>query len=125
MRYVRQGMVQAYAIFVMSAAFIGLAFAPGVAYACAALALVGGGEILLFTSNQATLQICVPQAMRGRMASLQQLYPGFIGLGILTEGVLVDFIGNLIRDRNHRDRRSRANGALLTARGGLGAVRVG
>lgn len=125
MRYVRQGMVQAYAIFVMSAAFVGLAFAPGVAYACAALALAGAGEILLFTSNQATLQICVPQVMRGRMASLQQLYPGFIGLGVLTEGVLVDFIGIRIVTVLIAIAAAALTGALLTARGGLGAVRVG
>ena len=125
MRYVRQGMVQAYAIFVMSAAFIGLAFAPGVAYACAALALAGAGEILLFTSNQATLQICVPQAMRGRMASLQQLYPGFIGLGVLTEGVLVDLIGIRFVTVIIAIAAAALTGALLTARGGLGAVRVG
>jgi MFS family permease len=125
MRYVRQGIVQAYAIFVMSAAFIGLAFAPGVAYACAALALAGAGEILLFTSNQATLQICVPQAMRGRMASLQQLYPGFIGLGVLTEGVLVDLIGIRFVTVIIAIAAAALTGALLTARGGLGAVRVG
>jgi len=125
MRYVRQGIVQAYAIFVMSAAFIGLAFAPNVAYACAALALAGAGEILLFTSNQATLQICVPQAMRGRMASLQQLYPGFIGLGVLTEGVLVDLIGIRFVTVIIAIAAAALTGALLTARGGLGAVRVG
>ena len=125
MRYVRQGIVQAYAIFVMSAAFIGLAFAPNVAYACAAPALAGAGEILLFTSNQATLQICVPQAMRGRMASLQQLYPGFIGLGVLTEGVLVDLIGIRFVTVIIAIAAAALTGALLTARGGLGAVRVG
>ena len=125
MRYVRQGKVQAYAIFVMSAAFIGLAFAPGVAYACAALVIAGAGEILLFTSNQATLQMCVPEAMRGRMASLQQLYPGFIGLGVFTEGVLVDFIGIRFVTVLIAIVAAALTGALLTARGGLGAVRVG
>jgi predicted MFS family arabinose efflux permease len=125
MRYVRQGMVQAYAIFVMSAAFVGLAFAPGVAYACAALAIAGAGEILLFTSNQATLQMCVPEAMRGRMASLQQLYPGFIGLGVLTEGVLVDFIGIRFVTVLIAAAAATLTCVLLSARGGLGAVRVG
>ena len=49
--------------------------------------------MVLFTSNQATLQMCVPEAMRGRIASLLQLYPGFISLGVLFAGLLADVIG--------------------------------
>ena len=124
MRFPRQGVVQACAIFVMSAAFLGLAVAPSVAFACAALALAGAGEMVLFTSNQATLQMCVPESMRGRMASLQQLYPGFISLGVLAEGVLADVIGIQLVTALTGIAAAALTGVLLTSRAGLGAVRV-
>lgn len=93
MRFPRQGVVQAAAVLAMCAAFLVLAAAPGVAVACAALAAAGLAEMVLFTSNQATLQLLVPEAMRGRIASLLQLYPGFVSIGIMLEGLLADVIG--------------------------------
>ena len=53
----------------------------------------GSAEMVLFTSNQATLQMCVPENMRGRITSLQQLYPGFVSVGIMIEGIVADWIG--------------------------------
>ncbi len=79
----RQGTVQGCAVLVMCAGFLLLSMAPSVALACAALAFAGLAEMVLFTSNQATLQMLVPEAMRGRMASLLQLYPGLVSVGIL------------------------------------------
>jgi hypothetical protein len=70
-----------------------LSVAPSVTIACAALIGAGLAEMVLFTSNQATLQMVVPEAMRGRIASLLQMYPGFVSIGILFEGVLADWIG--------------------------------
>ena len=125
MRYVRQGLVQACAVFGMSAALVGLAVAPGVPFACAVLGIAGMGEIVLFTSNQAMLQMCVPEAMRGRMASLQQLYPGLVSLGVFAEGVLSDFIGVQLVTGLAAVATTVFTGLLLTARGGLSAVRAG
>lgn len=124
MRYARQGVVQAYAIFTMSAAFIVLAAAPTVLLACAALAVAGVAEMVHFTSNQASLQMCVPTAMRGRIASLQQLYPGFVSIGVLVAGVLAEFLGIRLITVLLAAITAALTGMLLTARVGLGAVRV-
>lgn len=124
MRYPRQGLVQAYAIFVMSAAFIALAAAPTVPLACAALTVAGLAEMVHFTSNQASLQMCVPVAMRGRVASLQQLYPGFVSIGVLVAGVLAEFFGMRLITVLVAVITAAFTGVLLTTRAGLGAVRV-
>ena len=124
MRFARQGMVQACAIFGMSIAFTALALAPNVAFACIALAAAGIGEMVHFTSNQATLQMCVPEAMRGRIASLLQFYPGFISLGILVAGVFADMIGIQLLTGLLAATAAALTGLLLTPRGGLNAVRV-
>jgi MFS family permease len=124
MRFARQGLVQACAIFAMSIAFAALALAPSVPFACVALAAGGVGEMVHFTSNQATLQMCVPEAMRGRMASLLQFYPGFISLGVLVAGVLADVIGIQLLTGLLAATAAALTGLLLTPRGGLSAVRV-
>ena len=89
----KQGVVQACAVYAMCAGFLLLSAAPSVAWACAALIASGSAEMVLFTSNQATLQMCVPENMRGRITSLQQLYPGFVSVGIMIEGIVADWIG--------------------------------
>ena len=93
MQFPQQGVVQACAVLAMCAGFLVLSIAPTVPVACAALMAAGLGEMVLFTSNQAMLQLMAPVAMRGRIASLLQLYPGFIGVGIMFEGMLADHIG--------------------------------
>ena len=124
MRFSRQGLVQACAIFGMSIAFTALAFAPSVPFACAALGVAGVGEMVHFTSNQATLQMCVPDAMRGRIASLLQFYPGFISLGVMVAGVLAAVIGIQLLTCLLAATAAVLAGLLLTPGGGLNAVRV-
>mgnify|MGYP001596628824 FL=1 len=77
-----------------------------------------------FTSSQATLQMSVPEAMRGRMASLQQLCPGFISIGVLIAGVLTDFMGVQLLTGLVAAVTAVLTALLLTPRGGLNAVRV-
>ena len=125
MHFTRQGLVQACAVFVMCAAFVVLSVAPSVALACAALAVAGTGEMVHFTSSQATLQMCVPEAMRGRIASLQQLCPGFISIGVLFAGVLAEFMGVQLLTGLVAAATALLTALLLTPRGGLSAVRVG
>ena len=124
MRFPRQGLVQACAVFVMCAAFVVLAVAPSVALACAALAAAGVGEMVHFTSSQATLQMSVPEAMRGRMASLQQLCPAFISVGVLVAGLLTDFMGVQLLTGLVAAVTAMLTALLLTPRGGLSAVRL-
>ena len=121
----RQGVIQGCSVVVMSVAFLGLAVAPSVALGCTALIIAGCAEIVLFTSNQATMQMSVPAEMRGRMASLQQLYPGFTAFGIFTEGIIVEFIGIQALTVLIAIAAAICAALLLTPRGGLAAVRVG
>jgi len=124
MHFARQGLVQACAVFAMCAAFVVLAVAPVVAVACAALVAAGMGEMVHFTSSQATLQMSVPEAMRGRIASLQQLCPGFISIGVLFAGVLAEILDVQLVTGLMAAVTAMLTALLLTARGGLGAVQV-
>lgn len=125
MHFQRQGVVQGCAVLAMCLGFLGLSAAPSVALACAALVVSGLAEMVLFTSNQATLQMVVPEAMRGRIASLLQLYPGFASVGIMLEGVLADWIGIQWVTVLIALTTASITAFLLSARGGLAAVRVG
>jgi hypothetical protein len=49
--------------------------------------------MVLFTSNQTMMQMAAPEAIRGRVASLMQLYPAVISLGAIVTGVLIDLAG--------------------------------
>jgi hypothetical protein len=77
-----------------------------------------------FTSNQATLQMYVPVSMRGRMASLQQLYPGFVSIGVLVDGMLADILGMPLLTVLLAVITAVFTALLLTPRAGLGALRV-
>ena len=124
MHFPRQGMVQGCAVLAMCAAFLFLAVAPGVLLACAALIVAGLAEMVLFTSNQATLQMVVPETMRGRIASLLQLYPAFASVGIMLEGVVADWIGIQAVTVLIALACAALTLFLLSPRGGLAAVRV-
>ena len=124
MHFPRQGMVQGCAVLAMCAAFLFLAVAPGVLLACAALIVAGLAEMVLFTSNQATLQMVVPETMRGRIASLLQLYPAFASVGIMLEGVVADWIGIQAVTVLIALACATLTLFLLSPRGGLAAVRV-
>jgi MFS family permease len=124
MHFPRQGVVQGCAVLAMCTGFLALSVAPTVTIACAALIGAGLAEMVLFTSNQATLQMCVPEAMRGRMASLLQLYPGFVSIGILFEGVLADWIGIQWVTVLIALTTAALTLFLLSPRGGLSAVHV-
>ncbi len=124
MHFPRQGVVQGCAVLAMCAGFLLLSAAPSVALACGALIVSGLAEMVLFTSNQATLQMVVPEAMRGRIASLLQLYPGFASVGILFEGLLADVIGIQWVTVLIALTTGTLTLFLLSSRGGLSDVRV-
>ncbi len=124
MHFPRQGVVQGCAVLVMCAGFLVLAVSPSVVIACVALIVSGLAEMVLFTSNQASLQMVVTESMRGRMASLQQLYPGFVSIGIMIEGVLADWIGIQKVTVLIALTTAALTLFLLSSRGGLSAVRV-
>jgi MFS family permease len=92
-RIQRQALLQAAWILVMAFAIFGIALSPSVAIA-ACFGLIGGAAEMAHTaSNMAMLQMAAPEAMRGRVAALTMLYPGFISIGAFLAGPLSDLLG--------------------------------
>jgi MFS family permease len=92
-RYHRTGLIQTVAIVCCSLSIIGLAASPNFAVAFVAIVFAGTFEMLLGASNLAALQMLAPEAMRGRITSLSQLYPAVISLGAFLIGPLADVAG--------------------------------
>ena len=89
----RHGLIHAVCIVALAMSLLGLAASPSIAWAFPFLALGGAAEMVLVTSNQTMLQMSAPDAMRGRIAGLTQLYPAVISSAVLLSGVLLDIAG--------------------------------
>jgi len=89
----RHGLIHAASIAALAIGLVGLGASPSTPWALLFLALAGAAEMTLVTTNQIMLQMSAPDAMRGRMAGLTQLFPGVIALGTLLSGVLTDLAG--------------------------------
>ncbi len=91
-RYDRTGLVQTLALVVFGASLICFALSPKIEFALVWLALAGIAEMIHFTIHVTTLQMCAPEHMRGRMASLLPMFPAFISVGSLLAGLLADLL---------------------------------
>ena len=91
-RYDRTGLVQTLALTVFGAALFCFALAPNIELAVVCLTIAGVAEMVHFTIHVTTLQMCAPEHMRGRMASLLPMFPAFISVGSLIAGVIADFL---------------------------------
>jgi len=91
-RYDRTGLVQTLALVVFGASLLCFALSPTIELAVVWLALAGIAEMVHFTIHVTTLQMCAPEHMRGRMASLLPLFPAFISVGALLAGALADLL---------------------------------
>ena len=92
-QYDKVGAVQTSALVLLAASLVGFALSPGVVFAVAFLVLVGMAEMMHATTNVTTLQMCAPQEMRGRVASLLPVFPAVISIGSLTSGIGADLMG--------------------------------
>ncbi len=57
------------------------------------LVLAGIAEMVHHTIHVTTLQMCAPEHMRGRVASLLPVFPAFISVGALASGIATDAFG--------------------------------
>ena len=89
----RVGYVQTVAILAFAAALAGFAYSPTLHAAVFFLAVAGMAEMVHATIHVTTLQMCAPQEMRGRVASLLPVFPAFISIGSLTSGMGADLFG--------------------------------
>lgn len=92
-RYDRSGLVQVLALVVFGASLFCFAVSPTIAYAVAFLAVAGIAEMVHHTIHVTTLQMCAPEHMRGRVASLLPIFPAFISVGALASGLAADVMG--------------------------------
>jgi ENTS family enterobactin (siderophore) exporter len=78
---------------VFAFSLVAFAVSPDIAVAVVFLVLAGIAEMVHHTVHVTTLQMCAPEHMRGRIASLLPIFPAFISIGALFAGVLADFLG--------------------------------
>ena len=89
----RIGRVQTLALVMFALSLVGFALSPNMAVAVLFLIGAGTAEMVHAASNVTTLQMCAPQELRGRIASLIPVFPAFIALGSLTSGMGADLLG--------------------------------
>lgn len=92
-RYERVGLLQVLALFAFAGSLIGFALSPNVAVALFFLLISGAAEMVHVAANHTTLQMCAPERLRGRVASLLPIFPAFIAVGSFTSGVGADLVG--------------------------------
>ena len=81
------------ALIAFAASLFGFAASPSIPLAVVFLALAGIAEMVHHTIHVTTLQMCAPEHMRGRVASLLPVFPAFISVGALASGVAADALG--------------------------------
>lgn len=92
-RYDQSGLIQMLALAVFAFSLIAFAMSSSIAVAVVFLAIAGIAEMVHHTVHVTTLQMCAPEHMRGRIASLLPIFPAFISVGALVAGILADFLG--------------------------------
>ena len=92
-RFEQTGLVQTLALAVFAFALIAFAVSPTIGVAVIFLVIAGVAEMVHHTLYVTTLQMCAPESMRGRMASMVPVFPAFISVGALLAGVCADLIG--------------------------------
>jgi MFS transporter, DHA1 family, staphyloferrin A biosynthesis exporter len=92
-RFDRSGLLQVLALIVFAASLFGFAVSPSIAFAVVFLAIAGIAEMVHHTIHVTTLQMCAPEHMRGRVASLLPVFPAFISVGALMSGIAADASG--------------------------------
>ena len=92
-RFDRSGLLQVLALIAFAASLFGFAVSPSISFAVVFLALAGVAEMVHHTIHVTTLQMCAPEHMRGRVASLLPVFPAFISIGALASGVAANRFG--------------------------------
>jgi predicted MFS family arabinose efflux permease len=92
-RYDQSGLAQALALAVFAFALIAFAVSRNISTAVFFLVIAGIAEMVHHTIHVTTLQMCAPEHMRGRVASLLPVFPAFISVGALLAGICADLMG--------------------------------
>jgi MFS family permease len=92
-RYDQTGLIQTLALAIFAFALIAFALSPTLSIAVVFLVIAGIAEMVHHTVHVTTLQMCAPEHMRGRVASLLPVFPAFISVGALLAGLCADLLG--------------------------------
>ncbi len=92
-RFDRVGRMQTLALIAFAGSLIAFAMSPSIGLALAFLVCAGMAEMVAQTLQVTTLQMCAPEHMRGRVASLLPIFPAFISIGGFTAGIGADLVG--------------------------------
>jgi len=89
----RRGLLQLVALLAFAAGLFGFSYTTSAWQGIALMYVTGFAEQAYLLTNMTMLQLTVPNALRGRVSSLQMLGFGLMPLGALVAGVGSDFIG--------------------------------
>jgi MFS family permease len=92
-RFERRGLVQLFALLLLSLALIGFAMSQELWVALLFLVLAGFFEMIFLATNQTLLQLSIPDDLRGRVTSMVNLNAALAPLGGLIAGVGSDLLG--------------------------------
>jgi len=92
-RYDRVGLTQMLALLAFALSLFCFGLSPTVAAAVIFLAAAGMAEMVHHTTHVTSLQMCAPEHLRGRVASVLPVFPAFISVGALTSGISADLLG--------------------------------
>ncbi|MDP3062786.1 MAG: MFS transporter [Chloroflexota bacterium] len=92
-RFDRRGLLQLGALFGMSLAVLAFAFTRSLSTALPLLVVAGFCEMIYMSTNQAILQLSVPDRMRGRVTSILMLNMALMPVGGVVAGAGADLVG--------------------------------
>jgi MFS family permease len=89
----RRGLLQLGALLSLSLTFIAFALSSAFWMAIVCMALAGFFEMIYLTTNQTSIQLSIPDALRGRVSSIVSLSFGLVPVGSFIAGVGADLVG--------------------------------
>jgi len=92
-RMEKRGVVQLIALFLLGMSMVGFAFTTKLLYGLLLLVVIGFFEMVFLTTNQALLQLSIPDSLRGRVTSLVNLNAALMPVGGLMAGFGSDLLG--------------------------------
>ena len=92
-RIERRGLVQLASLFLLCMTLIGFAFTTTLGAAFSRMVLAGFFEMIFIITNQTSLQLSIPDELRGRVNGIITLSSGLVPIGSLIAGVGADHFG--------------------------------
>jgi MFS family permease len=89
----RRGLVELAGLFMLSLSLIGFAISTNLWVALVLFGLAGFFEMIFIITNQTSLQLSIPDELRGRVNGIITLSSGLVPIGSLIAGVGADTIG--------------------------------